>query len=193
MTLIELLVAISLWAVILPIVGGTIYVLLRAQAAAGDSLADALTLSRFSETFRRDVHAAQSAKISSRPARPAQEIARGKDLGPVEEIVLKFETPRSVLYSVASDGTLLRRVNNGSSVERREEFRLVGSQTRFELSADGRGLAALHWPRNRATAGPAQTAEAPPIRIEALIGRDRRFAEKSQGPTGKSSPARKSS
>ena len=50
-TLIELLVALSLLAVIMTLTGWTIYLLLRAQTASADSLADAMILSRFATIF----------------------------------------------------------------------------------------------------------------------------------------------
>ena len=163
-TLIELLVAISLWAVILPLAGGTIYLLLRAQSASADSLADAMTLSRFAHTFRTDVHAAQNAEVDGDRSRFD------------EHIILKLDSTRTISYAGDPAGTIVRIVRNGPSIERREEFRLAGTRTRFEMAADRQAVAAVHKPRALAVSGgPVVTATASTIRIEAVIGRDRRL------------------
>ena len=78
----------------------------------------------------------------------------------------------------------MRTVQNGSRIERREEFRLAGTQTHFEPATKEGTVAAVHKPRAfTISGGPVMTATTSTIRIEAVVGRDRRF-EKS--PTGAS-------
>jgi prepilin-type N-terminal cleavage/methylation domain-containing protein len=178
-TLIELIVALSLLATILPLAGGTVYLLLRAQTASADSLADAMILSRFANKFHADVHAAQSAYLDSDGSR----IER--------PLVFKLEPRRTIMYAEGPDGAIVRTVRNDRGIERREEFRLAGTRTRFELSADRSTVTAVHKPR--AVAASKTTAVAgqlSAIRIEAVIGRDHRFARtRAPAPTEPSPPA----
>jgi len=176
-TLIELIVAISLLATILPLAGGTVYLLLRAQTASADSLADTITLTRFAHTFRADIHAAQSAHVDS----------DGSRLN--EQAVFKLDPPRTISYAEDPSGAIVRTVRTGRSIERREEFRLAGTRTRFEVAADGRTVAAVHKPRAlTVTGGPVVTATTTTIRIEAIVGRDRRFG-RPRAPAPKEPPA----
>src|ERR1700722_7994548 len=131
-TLIELLVALSLLAVIMPLTGWTIYLLLRAQTASADSLVDGMILSRFATTVRNDVHAAQSAKIDA-PRAPGQ-----------GSILLRLDSPRIVSYTAEPSGVVVRTAQKGTLVERREEFRLAGTQTQFERDQKNSTAAAVH-------------------------------------------------
>jgi prepilin-type N-terminal cleavage/methylation domain-containing protein len=163
-TLIELIVVLSLWGAILPLAGGTICLLLRAQTATADSLADGMTLSRFAQTFRADVHAARKARGESLPAKL------------VEEVVLELDSARTISYTTgATAGDIVRTARKGDVTERREEFRLVGTQTRFEVGPEGRTVAALHAPRGFALSGAPIVPRAPSMRIEAVVGRDPRI------------------
>jgi prepilin-type N-terminal cleavage/methylation domain-containing protein len=161
-TLVELIVAMSIFAVILPLSGWMVYVLLRAQTASADSLVDAMALSRFARSFRSDVHVALSAKIETNP------------LGAHDRVVLKLDSLRTVMYAVHNAGSIERIAKSGERVERREEFWLAGTQTRFEMEADAATLSAVHSPRAVTShGGPATTATIPIIRIECVIARDR--------------------
>jgi prepilin-type N-terminal cleavage/methylation domain-containing protein len=163
-TLVELIVAMSIFAVILPLSGWMIYVLLRAQTASAVSLVDAMALSRFARSFRSDVHGSQTAKIETNP------------LGAHERVVLELGPLRTVTYAAHNAGVIVRTAKSGEKVERREEFWLAGTQTRFEREADAATLSAVHSPRTFTISGsPATTATIPIIRIEAVIGRDRRL------------------
>lgn len=177
-TLIELLVAMSLFAVIAPLAGWMIFLLLRAQTASADSLADAMTLSRFANTFRADAHSAHSARVDGE-----QVVSDHSTAG--EHAVLTLEGRRGISYTAEPAGIIVRFVRNGTRTERREEFHLVGTQTHFERNATEGTLAAVHAPRSFriSTAGRAATSSimsAPTIRIEAVIGRDQRLQPSSQ-------------
>jgi prepilin-type N-terminal cleavage/methylation domain-containing protein len=169
-TLIELLVALSLLAVIMPLTGWTIYLLLRAQTASADSLADAMILSRFATTFRNDVHAAQSADVDA-----------GRTPGPAS-ILLRLDSPRIVSYTAEPNGVVVRTVQKGTLVERREEFRLTGTQTQFERDQKNSTAAAVQRLHAATIAGGSVfSSAASSIRIEAVIGRDRRFERPPRG------------
>lgn len=162
-TLIELLVALALFAVIIPLAGGMIYLLLRAQTASGEAIVDAVTLSRFAETFRADVHTARSVS-------PTRSNSRST------ELVLELDAPRVVSYSVGESGKITRTVKANQAIVRREEFRIMQSMTRFAIAADRRTVAALHQPAPLGVSGRAARLPTTSIvRIEAVVGRDRRF------------------
>jgi hypothetical protein len=159
-----LLVALSLLAVIMPLTGWTIYLLLRAQTASADSLADGMILSRFATTFRNDVHAAQSAEVDA---------GRSPGQG---SILLRLDSPRLVSYTAEPSGVVVRTVRKGTLVERREEFRLTATQTQFERDQKNSTATAIHRLHAATIAGgPVSSSAASAIRIEAVIGRDRRF------------------
>ncbi len=176
-TLIELLVALSLLAVIMPLTGWTIYLLLRAQTASADSLADAMILSRFATTFRNDVHAAQTAEVDA-----------GRTPGQ-GSILLRLDSPRIVSYAAEPSGVVVRTVQNGTLVERREEFRLTGTQTQFERDQKNSTAAAVHRLHAATIAGGSVPSSATSIlRMEAVIGRDRRFERSARGSTTEPPP-----
>lgn len=178
-TLIEMLVVISLLAVILPMSGAMIYLLLRAQAAAGDSLADAVILSRFSHAFHADVHSASgSPKIRDSAAGGSR-------------IELPLGDSRRVDYSIEPSGTIERIVTKGQTTERREEFRLPGLRGEFQVSSDGREAVCVCQPRliGGSRSAPSSSSSSK-IRIAAVIGRDRRFASLSSAATSASAPTK---
>jgi hypothetical protein len=163
-------VALSLLAVIMPLTGWTIHLLLRAQTASADSLADAMILSRFATTFRNDVHAAQSAEVDA-----------GRTPGQ-GSILLRLDSPRIVSYTAEPSGVVVRTVQKGTLVERREEFRLTGTQTQFERDQKNSTAAAVHRLHAATIAGGSVPSSAASIlRMEAVIGRDRRFERPTRG------------
>jgi prepilin-type N-terminal cleavage/methylation domain-containing protein len=163
-TLIELLVAMSLFAVIMPLSGWLIYLLLHAQTASANSIADALTRSRFARTFRGDVHAAMKTEVSG----------NGSATG--SRAVFHLDPSTSITYETENRGVVVRSVQVGNRVERREEFPFFETQTRFEQqSANGTVAAVQSRMRSDAPRKPQTSGAVGAIRIEAMIGRDRRF------------------
>jgi len=177
-TLIELLIVISLLAVILPLTGKVIHLLLQAQAATSDSLTDALTLSRFSQTFRNDAHTAENAEL--KPAENAQ-----------SAIVLRLGSGRTVVYTVDLTGQVTRTIDNHRSTERREQFRLRRLQVHFEIATNGREVAAILQSAAPADGSAARNTSPLTIRVAAVVSRDRQLeaAIKSRPPRPKPSAA----
>jgi prepilin-type N-terminal cleavage/methylation domain-containing protein len=174
-TLIELLIVITLLGVILPLAGRMIYLLLRAQAASAEALTDSVTLTRFSQTFRRDVHAASGVAKS-----PGESSAQST-------LALKVQSPMAVTYEFNPAGTVSRTVSTGSSIARREQFRIRRARIRFEVSKDGREIAAIQEPLLIGGASPGESTLTPStIRVEAVLGRDHRFESPSLEPPKKS-------
>jgi prepilin-type N-terminal cleavage/methylation domain-containing protein len=153
-TLIELLVALSLFAIILPISGWLIYVLLHAQTASANSIADALTRSRFARTFRGDAHGSQNAEV----------VGNASSIG--TRIIFHVDSKTLVSYESERLGLIVRTVQVGGVRERREEFPLAGIQTCFERKS-AEGTVAAVQSKTGASAGS--------VRIEVVVGRDRRL------------------
>jgi prepilin-type N-terminal cleavage/methylation domain-containing protein len=162
-TLIELLVALSLFAIILPLSGWLVYILLHAQTASANSIADALTQSRFARTFRSDAHAAAKTEIVD-----IKSDTRSR-------VVFKIDSTASIAYDADSSGLVVRTVQTGGATKRREEFQLTGIDTHFEQPAESTVVAVQFPVRANASRGSRNGAAAGPVRIEAVIGRDRRF------------------
>jgi prepilin-type N-terminal cleavage/methylation domain-containing protein len=163
-TLIEVLVVVSLLAVILPMAGGTIFFLLRAQSQSADGLREAMALSQFSHTFRSDAHAARS----GRPSGP----------GPAQDkMVFDLGDSRTIEYLAERNGLVRRTVRRADVVERREQFRVGVASARFEFADQGKEAAVIVIPRIPGAAQlDGQSRPASGIRIAAIVGRDLRVA-----------------
>jgi len=163
-TLIEVLVVVSLLAVILPMAGGTIFFLLRAQSQSAEGLREEMALSQFSHTFHSDSHAARSVR-STGPV-PAQ-----------NKMMFDIGNSRTIEYLAEPNGLVRRTVRRADTVERREQFRVGVASARFEIFDQGKEAAVTVTPR---TPGSAQldghSRPATGIRIAATVGRDSRLA-----------------
>ncbi len=135
-TLVELLVVISVLAIILPMAGGTVFFLLRAQSRSAETLGDAMAITQLSHSFRDDVHAARAART------PAD--AAG--------CVLEMDNSHTILYHAEANGFVSRIVRRGEAVERREQFRIGAARPTFALSEAGREVAVTIAPRTRSSA-----------------------------------------
>jgi prepilin-type N-terminal cleavage/methylation domain-containing protein len=163
-TLVELLVVISMMAVILPMAGGTVFFLLRAQSQSAEALRDAMAMTQLSHTFRSDVHAAHGARLVS-----------GTAAG--DGIVLELDDSRTAEYQPEANGCVSRTVRRGETRERREQFRIGSARPKFQLANDGREVALIIAPRTRGAVlgdGAGVTAG---IRIAAVVGRNAKVGE----------------
>jgi prepilin-type N-terminal cleavage/methylation domain-containing protein len=188
-TLIEMLVVLACVAIIMPLAGSMIYLLMRAQTDSATALAEETLLSRFDQRFRDDVHAAKKATTSG----------EGGNAG--ARLSLTLDSRRTVEYAVASTGAISRAVHSGSKTERREEFRLAAFSSRFESAADGREVAVIHQPGPIGRSGADKTKASPiipttrstaVIRVAAVIGRDHRFESDSSSRSVSHPPASRS-
>jgi prepilin-type N-terminal cleavage/methylation domain-containing protein len=163
-TLIEVLVVVSLLAVILPMAGGTIFFLLRAQSQSADGLREEMALSQFSHTFRSDVHAARGVRSGGPEALK-------------DKIVFEGSDSRTIEYQAERNGVVRRTVRRGDVIERREQFRVGVAPARFEVVDQGKEAAVIVTPRIPGSSqmdGHSKSASG--IRIAAIVGRDLRFA-----------------
>ncbi len=158
--LIELLVLITVVAVILGLCGGLIHLLMkldRGVRAGSDQAAD---MARLARDFRADAHAATP---SDQPdARTPGRLALGLAAG------------RSVEY-LARAADILRTVREGDKVRRRETYRRPArSAVRFDLTREG-STAFVSLILDRPAGGPDGPADRD-LRIDAALGKDGRFA-----------------
>jgi len=158
-TLVELLVVISLLAIILPMAGGTVFFLLRAQSQSADALRDAMAITQLSHVFRTDVHAARSARVAGNS--PAD-----------QGVVLDLDGARVIEYRTEPSDFVSRIVRRGETVERRERFRVGPVRPRFAIAEGGSEIAVTISPRARGFVPvDKSTTTTAGIRIAAVIGR----------------------
>lgn len=167
-SLIEVVVVIALLGAVMVPTVRMIHGLMRSEREGARSLALSTSAARLSREFRRDVHSAVETEIVSPNA------------GRPEELRLTQSDGETVVYA-ATDGGIERLVKSerdgDSNVLSRERYRLPAGRTRFETSAESPMVALIH---ERASAD--ELASAPGrsgmkvLRIEAIAGRDHRFA-----------------
>jgi prepilin-type N-terminal cleavage/methylation domain-containing protein len=156
-TLVELLVVISVLAIILPMAGGTVFFLLRAQSQSAEGLRDAMAITQLSHTFRSDVHAARVARTRAN----------------ADGCELELDDSRTIAYRAEPNGFVSRIVRRGEVVERREQFRIGAARPKFALSETGREVGVTIAPRSRSAAAANDATTSPAgIRIAAIVGRN---------------------
>jgi prepilin-type N-terminal cleavage/methylation domain-containing protein len=176
-TLVELLVVISLLAVILPMAGGTILFLLRAQSQSTEALRDGMAITQFSHVFRTDVHAAKSTRTST----PST-----ADRG----VILVLDGSRVIEYRAEPAEFVTRIVRRGETVERREQFRVGPVCPKFAIFDGGREIAVMIAPRVRGSVARDQsTTPTAGIRIAAVVGRNAIVGSLSADDARRSDPA----
>jgi len=165
-TLVELLVALSVLAIILPMAGGTVFFLLRAQSQSAESLRDALALTQLSHTFRSDVHAARRAQTATAS----------------DGMTLDLDESRTIDYRAEPNGFVSRTVRRGKTVERHEQFRVGDARVRFALDDHGREPAVTVSPRPKGSSTSPGEAASSGIRIAAVCGRNSSLAAPRETP-----------
>ena len=176
-TLIEMSVVLSLLAVVLPLAAGTIVFLLRAQSQSAEALRDAMALTQLSHTFHADVHAARGARLSG---------GSKKESG----IILEMADARTIEYRTLPQSEAISRVvQQGKTVERREQFRIGSARPTFEMADSGREVGLTIAPRLSNTGGASPVTASAAIRLGAIVGRD---ASVSTLPSKVAAPAGKS-
>jgi prepilin-type N-terminal cleavage/methylation domain-containing protein len=174
-TLLELLVVISLLAVILPMAGGTVFFLLRAQSQSADALRDAMAITQLSHVFRSDVHSARSARVAG-------------DSAADEGVLLDLDGSRVIEYRTEPNDFVSRIVRRGETVERRERFRVGPVRPKFAIAEGGREIAVTIAPRARGfVSADKSNITTAGIRIAAIIGRNAKIGATPTNPKSPSS------
>ena len=167
-TLLEMIVVISILAVVMVLGARLMVLLMRASDNSTQSLISTTTLFRLSRDFRRDVHAAIDVSV---------ERSRGEIQN---RLLLKLPKANEVVY-VSEGKQLHRTLQRGKKTVRSERFQLSGSDSRFEWNAADRLVSFVYWPKGtKATDKSTKNRRSKEMRIEAILGRDHRFTAMSE-------------
>ena len=135
-TLVELLVVISLLAVILPMAGGTVFFLLRRAIAI-----------RRRTPRCNDDHSAFARVPNRRTLGPERRVAGSS---PADQgVLLDLDGSRVIEYRTEPNDFVSRIVRRGETVERRERFRVGPVRPKFAIAEGGREIAVTISPRAR--------------------------------------------
>jgi prepilin-type N-terminal cleavage/methylation domain-containing protein len=156
-TLIEILVATTVATIVLATAVALLHTLLRADAANRDAMQRSAAVNRLSGQFRDDVHAAVRIAASSPD--------------------WQFDLPggRSVVYQVTAD-SIVRTEKAGQAVAGRESFSLPPKAAAWIETATRDGVILVSLLVVPAADDSAQPPSAAPLRIDAILGREHRFA-----------------
>jgi hypothetical protein len=169
-SLIEIVLVMAALTLVLGLCTGLIHVVLRLDRTGRSYVVETTTIGRLSRQFRGDVHAA-------RRARPVGGEAKGA-LAPGLELTLPGDRERTILYQ-ARDRSLVRTQQHDDVIERRETYTLPFCPApRFAVETQtpaGQTWASLRLPRSTQPA-PGPKSLYHELAIEALVGRDQRFA-----------------
>lgn len=161
-SLVELLVVLSMMAIVLVLCVGLIHTLLRLDRAARAQVAEDADLSRLAREFRRDVRAATALEPIPFAA------------GPSTWLPLALPGGRTVEYR-SRGNTLIRSERTAEAILRTETFRLpsrVAVRWEIEGTGDRTVVGLVLDPPPGREAGPAPAGH----RIEGVLGQDHRFA-----------------
>jgi prepilin-type N-terminal cleavage/methylation domain-containing protein len=174
-SLIELMVVIAILTVIFGLVGVLFHRLFQAEQLSARTTVAEITTMRLADQFRRDIHAAQSAKRSE---------ATGEAL-PTLELKSSGDAP-TILYTGGLN-KVQRDVRQGQKSIAHETYRLPSCRVTFppsptdpesEGSNQRPSFVTLYLERPHATVTVAAQAQ-PPLRgivLDAELGRDQRLA-----------------
>ncbi len=157
-TLIEMLALITVLSILLGLCGGMIHLLMKLDRSGRVASDEAADLARLARDFRSDVHA-------STPAGPTTPAPDRLDL---------TLDGRTVEYQVRP-GDVLRTLRDGDKIRRRETYRRPArASVRFALATDGTPpMASIVVDRE---GGGKDGSLYRDLRIDAVIGSDRRFS-----------------
>jgi type II secretory pathway pseudopilin PulG len=111
-TLVEMVVAITVGAVLMGLLGATVSRVLVANSLAGEHLEGLVALGQVAQQFRRDVHSATHAEVKNAAGSP-------------QRLVLDADDGSQIEYQIEPTG-LRRTVTQSGSVKHRETFILPG-------------------------------------------------------------------
>jgi prepilin-type N-terminal cleavage/methylation domain-containing protein len=157
-TLIEMIVAITMSGAILAVAAGVLHGLLTSDKNGQQHMVRHQSLARLATDFRNDAHAALEADFSKASQ-------------------LEFTLPerdRKIRYREAPDG-LVREEQSGGAVRHREAYRL-SEAVKIEFLKESSSPALLSLRIHTGTR-PGEPLAGPPIRIDAAMGSDHRFAK----------------
>jgi Prokaryotic N-terminal methylation motif len=165
-TLLELLIVVSIIAVVMATGMRLMHVLFRAERTGTRKAAETVTLAQLGREFRRDVRMAASADLV--PSRP----------GGGATLQLRLPGDLQIIYAPEA-GRVVRRVIRARKPESQQIFRLPGRSILFELAldqADTDQAAVTLVCQTGPAVSEASTPGRLPVRIVAVVSRDHRLA-----------------
>ncbi len=169
-TLMEVLTVIATTSVVMSAGVWTLHKLMRTELGGRQRLVNAVAFSRLSQQFRSDVHAADHASVGNQMDDAA------------ERISLRLAEGRTVTYRQVEEVVLREESQAGQSL-RQEEYRLQpGASIKFDVqNRQGKDWVLMSL---RSTAAADRAADQQqaivgdhPLRVEAWLNKDHRFAE----------------
>ena len=161
LSLIEMVAAIGVMAILAGLSVTLISSLLRVERLERASLVQQTTLARLSREFRQDVRAARATEPS------------GADAEPVASIVLMSSTADNIEYQIKDD-SIVRARRRSEQVVQTDIFKLPpGSTAHLAVSGKpGQAVVSLLIDRKAGKRGEGNSRE---FRVDARLGRDQRF------------------
>jgi len=162
-SLIELMVVISVAFTMLAVAANSMHLLLDVERTSTASVVGTTNFSRLANLFRDDVHAGRS--VSLIPEQNEQ----------VSTLEIQMSDVQKTVYSIQDD-RVVREVRHSQEVKHSDQFSLPAGTNIFKV--DGPNVSFVHR-RNYSDSKRAQssTATSREIRVDAVVGRDHRFAK----------------
>ncbi|HUG92770.1 MAG TPA: hypothetical protein VML55_18155 [Planctomycetaceae bacterium] len=165
-SLIELIAVISILAAVMAAGTRLMHVLFRAERTGTQQAAETAALAQLARQFRRDVHAADSRRMAPSPA------------GGDTTLELTLPGGEQVVY-VPGRQSIDRRVLRGGEILSQQRFRLSGRTIGFEPSGDA-AVTLVCEPSSEGASTGAAAVPRLPVRVLAVVGRDRRFERREE-------------
>ena len=177
-SLVELMVVISVITILFSMVGVVFHRLFQSEQVSMRAALTERTISRLSDHFRRDVHAAMTAMHAMR-AEAGKESPLSLVLKTSPNAGVEGSDPMTVVYSI-DDGEVIREAFVDGRTASREVYRLPECQMRFPASTNEVTveMVSLVIERQGSTVTPQPQAVRPrrSLVIEAALGRDAQLA-----------------
>jgi prepilin-type N-terminal cleavage/methylation domain-containing protein len=176
-TLVEMITAMTVGTVLMGIAVSLLVVLLGAEQSGRAHVARSESLRRLADQFRRDVHAAvgETAAKGAVPVSPTRKPGQSPEDWTEDRPECRLSLPdnRSVQYTIGAD-SISREERTDSKVVRRETYLLPKDST----AAVAVDRTTTPWTLSLTIVpSDASMRQGHEIRIDALLGRDRRFTQ----------------
>ena len=171
-TLIEMIAVMGIMSVIFGTLGQTFALMMRSESSARQGVVARMNLDRLASEFRNDVHAADRAAL----------IADGKP--PAQALSLSMLNDTVVEYRII-ENSVRRTVLRERKRESWDEYRMEAADHRFEIMRDQSRIVALVHSTGAPNDSDSQASanRRRIVRIQAILGRDRRFVKKLEDTT----------
>jgi prepilin-type N-terminal cleavage/methylation domain-containing protein len=174
-TLVELLVVMTLMAVLIVLGTKLLLVLYKGQRTAADQLFEAVTIDRLAHQFQRDVQSADEVLPTAKASTPADNAPPSRAPGQIEApAILRLRNGDTVVQYALGESQLARSVLRSGNVEERDQFRLQDLRASIEIESQGQSQVLTLTIREVGPSG--DEAAVPRLQTRTMIGRDLRYA-----------------